>query len=191
MPPKPSITKEQILDAAFDIVRLEGVNQLTARSIAHKLRCSTQPVYRIYASMDEVKNLVYDKAVALMRRHIFDYREEGNSPALNMAIGFLHFAAREPMIFQLVYLSGIRTYDISQDVFVGETLAMEPMLQSQRFQALEEQQQRDIFIKISIYLIGAGTMIQSGTLRMGLAEAVASVREIYEALIAYEGGRSI
>ncbi|MFF2090735.1 TetR/AcrR family transcriptional regulator [Paenibacillus sp. NPDC058174] len=190
MPPKATITKEQILQAAFEIVRVQGLEYLTARSIAQKLNCSTQPVYRIYANMDEVKDHVYEMAVDLMRDQIFSYQDEQNSPALNMAIGFLHFAKQERHMFQFVYLSGYKSFDLNQEVFIGETLSMKPMLHSKRFRAVDESKQRNIFIKISIYLIGIGTMIHSGTLKMDFHEAVEMVRDMYEAIMAYEGRAS-
>ncbi|MEK8126711.1 hypothetical protein WMW72_02185 [Paenibacillus filicis] len=126
-------------------------------------------------------------ALELMRDQIFSYQDSQNSPALNMAIGFLHFAKHERHMFQFVYLSGYKSIDLSQEVFAGETLSMKPMLHSKRFQAIDEKKQRNIFINISIYLIGVGTMIHSGTLRMDFHDAVNMVRNMYEALISYEG----
>jgi AcrR family transcriptional regulator len=187
MPPTAVITEEKILKAAFEIVRVQGLEYLTARNIAQKLNCSTQPVYRIYDNMDEVKDRVYGMAVSLMRDQIFSYQDDQNSPALNMAIGFLHFAKQERYIFQFVYLSGYKSFDLSHEVFMGDTLSMKSMLHSKRFRAIDENKQKNIFIKISIYLIGIGTMINSGTLKMDFHETIEMVREMYEALLSYEG----
>ena len=44
MAPKPKITKERIVEAAFHIARESGAEQLNARRIAQALHCSTQPV---------------------------------------------------------------------------------------------------------------------------------------------------
>lgn len=187
MPPTAVITEEKILKAAFEIVRVQGFEYLTARNIAQKLNCSTQPVYRIYDNMDEVKDRVYGMAVSLMRDQIFSHQDDQNSPALNMAIGFLHFAKQERYIFQFVYLSGYKSFDLSHEVFMGDTLSMKSMLHSKRFRAIDENTQKNIFIKISIYLIGIGTMMNSGTLKMDFHEAIEMVREMYEALLSYEG----
>lgn len=187
MPPTAVITEEKILKAALEIVRVQGLEYLTARNIAQKLNCSTQPVYRIYDNMDEVKDRVYGMAVSLMRDQIFSHQDDQNSPALNMAIGFLHFAKQERYIFQFVYLSGYKSFDLSHEVFMGDTLSMKSMLHSKRFRAIDENKQKNIFIKISIYLIGIGTMINSGTLKMDFHETIEMVKEMYEALLSYEG----
>lgn len=44
MPPKVKITKEMIIDAAFEIARSEGAENINARTVSKKLGCSTQPV---------------------------------------------------------------------------------------------------------------------------------------------------
>lgn len=142
MPPTAVITEEKILKAAFEIVRVQGLEYLTARNIAQKLNCSTQPVYRIYDNMDEVKDRVYGMAVSLMRDQIFSHQDDQNSPALNMAIGFLHFAKQERYIFQFVYLSGYKSFDLSHEVFMGDTLSMKSMLHSKRFRAIDENKQK-------------------------------------------------
>ena len=45
MPPKPKFTKEDIVEAAFNIVREQGWEALTQRSIAQKLNASIGPIY--------------------------------------------------------------------------------------------------------------------------------------------------
>ena len=51
---KETITKDAIIQAAFSILQEEGIEQVTARKLAAKANCSTQPIFRFYKSMDEV-----------------------------------------------------------------------------------------------------------------------------------------
>ena len=44
MPPKAKITREMIVDAAFAIAREAGAETINARTVAERLKCSTQPV---------------------------------------------------------------------------------------------------------------------------------------------------
>ena len=62
MPPKAKITKEMIEDTAFEIVRKEGADKVTARSISEQLSCSTQPVLYYFSTVEEIKKAVYKKA---------------------------------------------------------------------------------------------------------------------------------
>ncbi|MDY3849355.1 MAG: TetR/AcrR family transcriptional regulator, partial [Bullifex sp.] len=62
MPPRSKITREMIIDAAYEIVRELGEGSLNARSIADRLGCSTQPVLYVFRTMDEIRECVYQKA---------------------------------------------------------------------------------------------------------------------------------
>ena len=62
MPPRSKITREMIIDAAYEIVRESGEGSLNARSIADRLGCSTQPVLYVFRTMDEIRECVYQKA---------------------------------------------------------------------------------------------------------------------------------
>ena len=59
MPPRTKITKDMIINAAFEIIRDDGADMINARKIAEKLKCSTQPVLYQFKSMEKIKNAVY------------------------------------------------------------------------------------------------------------------------------------
>ena len=45
MPAVRKVSKEQIIDAAVEVLRDDGFSAINARSVAKKLGCSTQPIY--------------------------------------------------------------------------------------------------------------------------------------------------
>ena len=51
MPPKQRITREMIMERAFDMFCREGMDAVNARSVAKALNCSTQPIFSYYAGM--------------------------------------------------------------------------------------------------------------------------------------------
>ena len=74
MPPKAKITKEMIVEEAFQIARTQGADKITARSIAQRLKCSTQPVLYYFATVEEIKEAVYqreDGTLAYTQRWLF------------------------------------------------------------------------------------------------------------------------
>lgn len=83
MPPKSDITKEQIIQAAFAIVQEQGLEMLSARNIAQKLNCSTQPIYSLYGNMEEIKSLAYQRVVDHVRYSMTSY-EEGTTHLLSI-----------------------------------------------------------------------------------------------------------
>jgi len=78
MPPKAKITKEMIVEEAFQIARTQGADKITARSIAQRLKCSTQPVLYYFATVEKIKEAVYQRADAYHTRFLMG--TEGGGP---------------------------------------------------------------------------------------------------------------
>ena len=97
MPPQKRIFREDILEAAADLVRQEGPAALSVRNIAKKLGCSTQPVYSEFENMETLR----EELTARVRERCL--REDAGSYK-QVALSFLQFARREKNLFQLVYL---------------------------------------------------------------------------------------
>ena len=49
-----SVTIDMILDTSFALTREEGFFNITARKVAAKVGCSTQPIFRVYKNMEEL-----------------------------------------------------------------------------------------------------------------------------------------
>lgn len=116
MPPKVKITKEMVIDAAFDIARVEGGDRITARNIADRLKCSTQPVLYHFASIDQIKKEVYQKANEYHTNYIMDMSEGTENPMLSIGINYIRFSREESPLFRFLFqsneFSGVSTLDL-------------------------------------------------------------------------------
>lgn len=188
MPPKAVITKETILDAAFQMVREQGLEVLTARSIAQRLNCSTQPVYSAYGSMEELKDDVYSRVVYFAQRSMQQYRNDANASAMNLAIGSLMFARDEKQLFRTLVLSDYgteylkRNQDALHDQMYAAFLRIDDRLAS-----VAKHQVEKMFLKLTAYWVGIGTMINMGTLALDIDEATKMLEEMFQALKEKEG----
>jgi len=54
MPAIAKVTKEMIRDAAFEIAKEMGTENITARTVSQKLGCSTQPVLYHFKTIEDV-----------------------------------------------------------------------------------------------------------------------------------------
>jgi AcrR family transcriptional regulator len=106
MPAKKRITRESIIAAAVEIVRVSGINSLNTYTLTEKLNCSTQPIYLSFKNMNELK-----KAVALSAGEIYSkfLQEEvscGKYPAYKAyGMGYIKFAAEESGLFALLFMN--------------------------------------------------------------------------------------
>lgn len=101
-----SISKDTITNSAFEIVREEGFSSLSARSIAKRIGCSTQPIYWAYENMEMLKQDVIEKVVVYLNEKIISFRKTGRS-LLDYGIGYIHTAYSEPKLFKLIYFENI------------------------------------------------------------------------------------
>jgi len=113
MPRAITVRTEQILDAALDLVRREGLGALTARRVAQEVGCSTQPVYRAYGSMEQLVADVVDRAEQEMMGYLMQ-GADGERPFLQMGLGNLRFARDEPQLYTAVIRHGKALRDLQR-----------------------------------------------------------------------------
>ncbi|MCQ2437051.1 MAG: hypothetical protein MJ099_01490 [Clostridia bacterium] len=77
MPRKAQNTKEEMLQAAFEIVQKEGYQAVNIRSVAHALNCSTQPISWQFGTMDNFRK---ELAIYTLQRIMEDYMRRRPSP---------------------------------------------------------------------------------------------------------------
>ncbi|MFD2117912.1 TetR/AcrR family transcriptional regulator [Paenibacillus yanchengensis] len=187
MPPKVEVTRDKILDAAFSLVREQGQEVLTARNIAKGLNCSTQPIYSAYENMDALKDELYDYALDYTVAVINAYEDSRNPNAINLINGILLLARNEKHLFRLVFLTEQKNYFLKDGTNKLKSVLFAAFLQSDtRLAKLEQAKLERIFLKLSIYVTGIGTMININTLKLDFVETKQLVIEMFEHLLASE-----
>lgn len=103
---KESITIQMILDTAFEMTRQEGFANVTARKVAARAGCSTQPIFRVYKNMEELWDAVYQRAVTFYQDYYSLYPRVGKAPFSNLGMAYIAFAREERHLFELLFLTG-------------------------------------------------------------------------------------
>ena len=103
---KEMITIDRILDTAFAMTREEGFATVTARKVAAKAGCSTQPIFRVYKNMEELWDAVYERAAAYFLDYYSLYPRTGKTPFANLGMAYIAFAREERHLFELLFVSG-------------------------------------------------------------------------------------
>ncbi len=105
MPPKIKITKEDIINTAVDVVRKSGAQAINARTVAAVLNCSTQPIFSNFATMDELRLAVVEKADILCQEYMRREVESGKFPVYKAnGMAYIRFAKEEKELFKLLYM---------------------------------------------------------------------------------------
>jgi AcrR family transcriptional regulator len=98
---KKQFSIEDIMAAAFHVVRRRGMKHLTARAIAKALGSSTMPIYTCVSSMRAVEESVVRKSWEILQQYQMVSRT-GDIYA-DMGLGYVLFAKEEKHLFHCIH----------------------------------------------------------------------------------------
>ena len=184
MPPKNKYSEDDIINAAFNVVRKSGWQNCTARSIAEELGSSTMPIYSYVSSMADLKTKILQKATDLM----IDYqtRIKTDIDFLDMGVGYVLFAKEEKNLFRLMYRENINEKNNSES-YIGyafETL-LDRLAGSTVLAGFSREEKKKILYHAWIFSHGLAVLINNG-IRSDLDETgiVEILKEFGRCLIA-------
>ncbi len=176
---KASVTESMILDSAFALMQEEGFEQVTARKLAAKAGCSTQPIFRLYENMDQLIGKVYSRAAAYFAAFCEAYPQKESLPFIDLGMAYISFAAKEKNIFRLLFMSGHRGEKSMYELLNGEkgTVGREVA----RAGAKGVRNPGELFMKLWIFIHGSACMALTGDFDLTEAETEALLISIYQA----------
>ena len=69
MSTKIKVQKEDLIKGAVKIIRNKGIEELSARNLAKIVGCSTQPIFRLFENMEDLKSNVYNDVYEIQNRY--------------------------------------------------------------------------------------------------------------------------
>ncbi len=187
MPPKPKITKEMIVDTAFNIVQKEGAEKVTARSISEQLNCSTQPVLYYFSTVEDVKKAVYKKADEYHSAYIMDAEIACENPMLAIGMNYIKFAIEERNLFRYLFqsneFSGVGMLDLLES---EELLPLLTVLQNELDMSIEDT--KSVFSTLFIFAHGYASLYANNTMVYDELDVMKALEKIfYGAICAMKG----
>ena len=165
MPTKIRISKDMILDAAFEIARQEGMEKLSNRELANKLKCSIRPIYYQFENVEEMQKELYIKIEQYFYEFLLDNMVEGIPQYKQIGINYIRFAKREKQLFQTLFMNST---GLTPDAFVskdGEDYKeIEKLIKIST--NLKEEEIKDFHTKMWIFCHGIATLVASGTVKL-------------------------
>ena len=126
MPPKAKINKEMIIEAAVAIVKEQGHEMINARTIADRLKCSTQPVLYYFKTIDEIRKAAYKTVEEYHGSYIMPKGDRGLDPLLELGLNYIKFGFEEKNFFRFLFqtdtFAGLDTNDLMSDEGLTEIL---------------------------------------------------------------------
>ena len=165
MPTKIRISKDMILDAAFQIVRKDGIEKLSNRELANKLKCSIRPIYYQFENVEEMQKELYKKIEHYFYKFLLDNMVEGIPKYKQIGINYIKFAKKEKKLFQTLFMSDM---GLTPDAFVSK--AGENYKEIEKLVKistnLNEDDIKDFHTKMWIFCHGIATLVACGTVKL-------------------------
>ena len=180
MPRKFLFTRDEITQAALELVREKGAQALTARALGEQLGTSAKPVFGLFKNMEDVRETVIAAAAARLdqlTRAEMTARRYPPYKASGMA--YIRFASEEKELFKLLYMR-----DRSQEApSEGEREAIRPLLQViMKNTGLSEERAYLLHAEMWIFVHGVASMLATSYLNWDMDFASRALTDAYQGL---------
>ena len=181
MPPKTRITRDMVLDAAFEITRGSGIENVNARTISQRLGCSTQPVMYLFKKIEDLKRALYEKVDRYHSECLMNF-ENPEELMLGIGLNYIRFAIREPNLFRLIFQSDFATEHNLLEMVDTEELAL-VLSAMQEAMKMSMEQIKKVFVSIAVFAHGYASIIANNSLEYDEALVISHLDRSYRGAV--------
>lgn len=179
--PKQRITKEMVVDAAFEIARRDGMEQVLVKNIADRLGCSVQPIYSYCKNMEGLREDVTAKVRSFIREYVSAHIEP-NDLFRSTGRTYIRLAKEEPHLFRIFILHRRRGISSLDDLYQAEAGShIAEAIADHLHVGIDRAKQ--LHLNMLIYTIGIGTIFSVTTPGIPADEIYAQQEAAYEAFL--------
>ncbi|MCR5107933.1 MAG: TetR family transcriptional regulator [Lachnospiraceae bacterium] len=174
---KEQITKEVIIEGAFDLLRKQGIEMVTARKLASHIGCSTQPIFRVYENMDALNEELFEKARNYYEEFYINFKKESAIPFVDLGMSYIRFAREEINIFKLLFMTQHNSDNTMYDLINGKDKGF-VIKELKRVHNLNMDKASSLFMKIFIFIHGMACMSTNGEFDLTRDEVTKMLSEV-------------
>lgn len=152
-----------VIEAALEITRTQGVENVNARTVAEKLGCSTQPVMYCFKTIEDMKRAAHEKLDCDHTEYLMNVDPAQEDMMLGIGLNYIRFAIQEPNLFRFLFQSGFAKESSLMEMIESEQLT--PLIAVMREGLdLTERQTRDAFLLLAMFAHGYASIIANESL---------------------------
>ena len=178
MPPKKRITKELILQKAFEIIHEEGIESLNARYLAKQLNCSTMPIFQSFQDMNELKAEVKLRIDEYYTEFINQYIDKADY-LFTISFAYINFARKERNFFGALFVNPLLGSRTVQEVIDSPWNRETIECTAEQF-GLSMQGSEALYRDVRFYAHGIATQLYGGNVRLSEEEIQTLLRNVME-----------
>lgn len=188
--PKQRITKGMVVDAAFELARSGGMEQVMVKNIADQLGCSVQPIYSYCRNMEGLRQEVMERVKKFVREYVAA-RIDPEDLFRSMGQSYVQIAKEEPYLFKLFILHRREGIHSLNDLYESEASPETAEWISRKLH-IGIEQAKELHLNMLIYTIGIGAVFAVTEPGIPADEIFVRQEAAYEAFLrqASDGGKS-
>lgn len=183
MPPKQKFSRDEIVAAALNLVRREGIGGNTARGLGAELGTSSRPIFTAFRNMEEVQAETVIAARALYNSYV----EKGLAEKLafrGVGMQYIRFAREEPRLFELLFMKAGKTGFTLNDILPAIDENSERILASiQEPYGLSQEEAYKLYQNMWIFSHGIACLCATGVSRLTEDEVSERLTEVFTGLM--------
>lgn len=180
MPRVVEIKNENVIKSAVKMVNDNGWNSVNARSLAKELGISTKPLYRMYKSMDEIKEATY-KEIYRQYDNFINSRIDSKKALLTLSIAYVEFAQKYKNLFISLFLSNNLKWKTLDNV-LDEKWNQSTIINLVNKHKMSFDEAKSLFMNYWLYVNGLATLIATNDIKMDEKELLVKLVKMYKVL---------
>lgn len=183
MPPKAKFTKNEIVEAAMQIVREQGLEAVTSRELGKRLGSSACPIFTVFSNMEEVKSEIIIEAKEIYKGYVMEGLKQ-DVAFRGVGFAYIQFSIKEPKLFHLLFMR-----EQSEPTDIGHTLMLidanyEEILNSVKEPyGLQEEDAKRLYQHLWVYTHGIASMCATKVVVFTNEEIVSMMTDIFTSLL--------
>jgi len=178
MPAIAKVTKEMIIDAAFEIAKEMRAENITARTVSQKIGCSTQPVLYHFKTIKDVRIAAHKKASEFHINYVTNLSGKYERPMLEVGMRHIQFAIEEKNLFRFLfhsnYYTGVSLSDWLTEENFGSAFSILKMQAK-----VDERQAYNIFSQIFLVTHGIASLLANNAMVYDEAYCINTLSDAY------------
>ena len=178
MPAQAKVTKEMIIDAAYEVARETGAENINARTVSKKLNCSTQPVMYHFTTIEELKKAVYAKLDRYHTKYLINISETQENIMLGIGLNYIRFGVEEPNLFRFLFQSGFAVHNNLLEMIDSEELV--PVISlMQKAMNMNMEQTKKVFVTLALFVHGYASIIVNNSMEYDEKLITTHLKQVY------------
>lgn len=175
------IDKKIIINTALLMVKKNGWESLNARSLAKELGLSTKPLYRIYKSMDEIKDDLYE-AIYKIYDEFVNKRVDNKNALVTLCVAYVEFAKENKNLFKCIFLSHNLNWKTIDEV-LDEKWNQSTIINLVNKHGYNFEDAKTLFMHVWLYANGLATLIATNEITIDDKDIIKRLVKVYKELV--------